>query len=255
MFFDFQLGFGKLRKISAMQFKLKLQPASCLFLQMNIYTCMYSYISFWSINWYLNLMKTSLKFWDPNDKLLNIFTKWLHWCVKTWRFVLLSSLKKLGVKLWLFSYPSCGLNFCFGCSKEASHEKALLSTHNICFGWEITNQFLIYSRLYMYPYPVWKIRFTTWFRLIRLEIWWAMSHWNLNTCIEKNRSYVYESTYITEFIKQVKEKRSNVRLKALLHYNVLANIKLCRCMKKISTMLAYAEIELKNQRKPLSEHA
>ena len=94
------LGFGKLRKISAMQFKLKLQSASCLFLQMNIYTCMYSYISFWSINWYLNLMKTSLKFWDPNDKLLNIFTKWLHWCVKTWRFVPLSCLKNLGVKLW-----------------------------------------------------------------------------------------------------------------------------------------------------------
>ena len=64
----------------------------------------------------------------------------------------------------------------------------------------------------------------------------------------KNRSYVYESTYITEFIKQVKEKRSNVN-------NVLVNIKLCRCMKKISSTLAYAEIELKNQRKPLSEHA
>ena len=40
-------------------------------------------------------------------------------------------------------------------------------------------------------------------------------------------------------------------IKALSHYNVLANV--CRRMKNISSTLAYAEIELKNQRKPLSE--
>ena len=39
--------------------------------------------------------------------------------------------------------------------------------------------------------------------------------------------------------------------KALSHYNVLANV--CRRMKNISSTLAYAEIELKNQRKPLLE--
>ena len=41
------------------------------------------------------------------------------------------------------------------------------------------------------------------------------------------------------------------RLKALSHYNALANV--CRRMKNISSTLAYAEIELKNQGKPLSE--
>ena len=40
-------------------------------------------------------------------------------------------------------------------------------------------------------------------------------------------------------------------LKALSHYNVLANV--FRRMKNISNTLAYAEIELKNQRKPFSE--
>ena len=40
-------------------------------------------------------------------------------------------------------------------------------------------------------------------------------------------------------------------VKALSNYNVLANV--CRRMKNISNTLAYAEIELKNQRKPLSE--
>ena len=40
-------------------------------------------------------------------------------------------------------------------------------------------------------------------------------------------------------------------LKALSHYNVLADV--CRRMKNISNTLAYAEIQLKNQRKPLSE--
>ena len=40
-------------------------------------------------------------------------------------------------------------------------------------------------------------------------------------------------------------------LKALSHYNVLADV--CRRMNNISSTLAYAEIQLKNQRKPLSE--
>ena len=34
----------------------------------------------------------------------------------------------------LIIYISISLNMCFGCSKE---ETVLLSTHNICFGWEI----------------------------------------------------------------------------------------------------------------------
>ena len=41
------------------------------------------------------------------------------------------------------------------------------------------------------------------------------------------------------------------RLKALSHYNVLANV--CRRMKNMPSTLAYAEIELKKQREPLSE--
>ena len=36
-------------------------------------------------------------------------------------------------------------------------------------------------------------------------------------------------------------------LKALSHYNVLASV--CRRMKNLSSMLAYAEIKLKNQEK------
>ena len=43
--------------------------------------------------------------------------------------------KKLCVKLWLFSYPSfktCVL----GAQKNRLIETVLLSTHNICFGWE-----------------------------------------------------------------------------------------------------------------------
>ena len=40
-------------------------------------------------------------------------------------------------------------------------------------------------------------------------------------------------------------------IKALSHYNVLANV--CRRMKNISSTLAYAEIQFKNRTKPLSE--
>ena len=41
------------------------------------------------------------------------------------------------------------------------------------------------------------------------------------------------------------------KLKALPYYNVLANA--CRRMNYISSTLAYAEISIKNQRKPLSD--
>ena len=51
--------------------------------------------------------------------------------------------------------------------------------------------------------------------------------------------------------RSVVHVRGRRYLKALSHYNVLANV--CRRMKNISSTLAYAEIELKNQRKPLSE--
>ena len=40
-------------------------------------------------------------------------------------------------------------------------------------------------------------------------------------------------------------------LKALSHYNVLANV--CQRIKYISSTLAYVENLIKNQRKPLSE--
>ena len=35
------------------------------------------------------------------------------------------------------------LSICFGCSKEPSHWDVLLSTHNICFGWEIRKFILL----------------------------------------------------------------------------------------------------------------
>ena len=40
-------------------------------------------------------------------------------------------------------------------------------------------------------------------------------------------------------------------VKALSHYNDLANV--YRRMKNVSSTLAYAEVEINNQRKPLSE--
>ena len=39
------------------------------------------------------------------------------------------------------------LNMCFVCSKESSHQTVLLSTHNICFGWEIKKIALPYAFL------------------------------------------------------------------------------------------------------------
>ena len=36
---------------------------------------------------------------------------------------------------------------CFGCSKEPFIETVLLSTHNICFGWDIRKINFNYTRL------------------------------------------------------------------------------------------------------------
>ena len=44
------------------------------------------------------------------------------------------------VKLWLFSYPSV-LTYVLGARKNHWIETVLLSTHNLCFGWEIRNFF------------------------------------------------------------------------------------------------------------------
>ena len=62
-------------------------------------------------------------------------------------------------------------------------------------------------------------------------------------------------TYLLNFsyvgIRWCYTSKCDRALKALSHYNVLANV--CRRMKDISSTLAYADIEIKNQRKPLSE--
>ena len=42
----------------------------------------------------------------------------------------------MSVKLWIFSYPLI-LTFVLGAQKNHLIETVLLSTHNICFGWEI----------------------------------------------------------------------------------------------------------------------
>ena len=39
-----------------------------------------------------------------------------------------------------------GLNMCFGCSKEPSHQDGSLSTHNICFGREIRKIIFTYAQ-------------------------------------------------------------------------------------------------------------
>ena len=54
--------------------------------------------------------------------------------------------------------------------------------------------------------------------------------------------------YSTLIVSNQKEESiSEQGLKAVSHYNVLANV--CRRMKNISSTLAYAEIELKNPEK------
>ena len=45
-------------------------------------------------------------------------------------------MKILSVNLWIFSYSSV-LTYVFGAQKSRLVETILLSTHNICFGWEI----------------------------------------------------------------------------------------------------------------------
>ena len=48
--------------------------------------------------------------------------------------------KKISVKLKTFSYPLL-LAYVAGAQKNSLIETVLLSTHNICFGWEIRKQF------------------------------------------------------------------------------------------------------------------
>ena len=50
------------------------------------------------------------------------------------------------MKLWLFSYPYVNL-YVLGTKKNRLIETVLLSTHNICFGWEIRKLICNYSYL------------------------------------------------------------------------------------------------------------
>ena len=53
-------------------------------------------------------------------------------------------MKCFDVKLWLFSYPS-DLTCVLGAKKNHLIETVLLSTHNICFGWEIAKLTFIFA--------------------------------------------------------------------------------------------------------------
>ena len=46
--------------------------------------------------------------------------------------------QKLSLKLWTFSYPSV-VTYVLGAQKNCLIETVLLSTHNICLGWEKKN--------------------------------------------------------------------------------------------------------------------
>ena len=54
--------------------------------------------------------------------------------------------KKLSIKLSLFSYPLI-LTYVLGAQKNHLIETVLLSTHNICFGWEIRKIIFHYALL------------------------------------------------------------------------------------------------------------
>ena len=55
-------------------------------------------------------------------------------------------MKMLSVNLLNFSYPLV-LSYIFGAQKNRLIETVLLSTHNICFGWEIRKLIFCYTLL------------------------------------------------------------------------------------------------------------
>ena len=96
---------------------------------------------------WLRLLKACLviyRTWDYKQSLLASFTH-----------TIIGPVKQIFLSKMMIIYLFISLNMCFGCSKEPSHwdsknrliEKVLLSTHNICFGWEIKKIIFSYTLL------------------------------------------------------------------------------------------------------------
>ena len=80
-------------------------------------------------------------------------------------------------------FLSISLNICFGCSKEPSRwdvEAVLLSTHNICFGWEIRKiifwyALFCYSSQHAFTSSMDPDQFAFRCQLVLIHIIWALS--------------------------------------------------------------------------------